>query len=87
MIKNALRLAVLVGFGFFLASANLQATDSNIIKNWIEQLRRPNAKLQTQASAKLAEIGNLGILADSSLDPLANCLQNSDSKVRCPATS
>ncbi len=86
MIENALRLAVLVCLGFFLATAHLLATDSNNIKDWIEQLRRPNAKLQIQAAAKLAEIGNLGILADSSIEPLANCLQNSDSNVRLYAS-
>ena len=75
MIWKATRFAALVCLGLLLATINVLAADTNNINAWIEQLRRPNAKLQIQASAKLAEIGSLGILADSSLEPLAQLPQ------------
>ena len=86
MIEKALRFAIFGILSLFLPSAALLASDPIQIREWIEQLRHPTVGVRIQAAAKLAEKGNLGVVADSSLEPLANCLQDSNSNVRLYAT-
>ena len=86
MIEKALRFAIFGILSSFLPSAALFASDPIQVRAWIEQLRHPTVGVRIQAAAKLAEKGNLGAIADSSLEPLAKCLQDSNSNVRLYAT-
>ncbi len=86
MIEKALRFAIFGILSLFPPSAALLASDPIQIREWIEQLRHPTVGVRIQAAAKLAEIGKLGVIADSSLEPLAKCLQDPNSNVRLYAT-
>ncbi len=82
MVRKAYTLAILFGVCFLIAPAVLDAGDPERIRAWIEQLRKTSPNARIQAAAKLGDAGNLGFLADSSLDPLANCLEDPDTDVR-----
>ena len=86
MIEKALRFAIFGSLGFVLTSVTLFASDPIQVREWIEQLRHPSVGVRIQAAAKLAETGKLGAIADRSLEPLAKCLQDSNSNVRLYAT-
>ncbi len=82
MVRKACIFTILFGLCFLLIPVQLRAADPDRINAWIEQLRKSSPNARIQASAKLGEAGNLGLLADSSLDPLANCLEDPNSDVR-----
>ena len=86
MIQKAIGLAVLGVLCFFLATATLDASEPNKIKDWIEQLRHPDVGIRIQAAAKLAEIGKLSALADSAFEALSACLQDPNGNVRLYAS-
>jgi esterase/lipase superfamily enzyme/HEAT repeat protein len=79
--------SVALGVGWLLlATATLFGTDSTKAQNWIEQLRHPISAVRVQAATKLAELGRLGELAETAIEPLAKCLQDPDANVRLYAS-
>ena len=86
MIEKALRFAIFGSLGLLFTSNAIVASDSIQLREWIAQLGHPTVSVRIQAAAKLAEIGKLGAIADSTLEPLAKCLQDPNSNVRLYAT-
>ena len=86
MIEKALRIAIFGSLGLFLTCVALFASDPIQVRELIEQLHHPTVGVRVQAAAKLAEIGKLGEVADSALEPLSKCLQDPNSNIRLYAT-
>ncbi len=86
MIEKALRIAIFGRLGLFLTCVALFASDPIQVRELIEQLHHPTVGVRIQATAKLAEIGKLGEVADSVLEPLSKCLQDPNSNIRLYAT-
>ena len=86
MIQRAIGLAVFGVLGLLFATVELSATEPKKIKESIEQLHHPVASVRIQAAAKLAEIGKLGALADSALEPLNSCSQDPNGDLRLYAS-
>ena len=69
-----------------LTTTTLLGADPTKAQNWIDQLRHPIPAVRVQAATKLAELGKLGELAKTALEPLAKCLQDTDANVRLYAS-
>ncbi|MCY2983938.1 MAG: alpha/beta hydrolase [Planctomycetota bacterium] len=85
MVQKA-RYSVAMGLCCLLLTTTLLGADPTKAKNWIDQLRHPIPAVRVQAATKLAELGRLGELAETALEPLAKCLQDTDANLRLYAS-
>ncbi len=86
MVQKASYLVALGVCWLLLTTTALFGADPTKAKDWIEQLRHPIPAVRVQAATKLAELGRLGELAETALEPLSKCLQDSDANVRLYAS-
>ena len=86
MIQKASYSVALGVCWLLLSTSTLFGADPTKAQNWIDQLRHPIPAVRVQAATKLAELGRLGELAKTALEPLAKCLQDTDANVRLYAS-
>ena len=86
MIQKARELVVFSVTWFLLAIVQTNGADPTKAKDWIDQLRHPVPSVRIQAAARLAELGKLGELAESALEPLSKCMLDSQADVRLYAS-